>query len=75
MGMEESGVSRYKPCVECGANLDPEERCDCTKKEPASYHKLKAVREKANQYNQRYYTTADQQAQYLERCRRDWDAS
>ena len=65
----------YRRCVDCGANLDPQERCDCEKKEPVSHHKLKAVRDRANQNNQRYDTTADQQAQYLEQCRRDWDAS
>lgn len=25
----------YKPCPECGANLDPQERCDCQKAEAA----------------------------------------
>lgn len=26
----------YKPCPDCGANLDPQERCDCQTSEPTS---------------------------------------
>ena len=32
----------YKECPDCGANLDPGERCDCTKKDSAAHHGDKA---------------------------------
>lgn len=28
-------MAYYNPCPECGANLDPGEKCDCNKKESA----------------------------------------
>ena len=58
----------YWTC-EYGFTHDHNEQCDCEKKESAVGRKLKAVRNRANQHNQRYDTTHDP----INQAWRDWD--
>lgn len=33
-------MSYYKPCKYCGANLDPDEECDCRQEDPMEVNTL-----------------------------------
>ena len=65
-------MSQYKPCPDCGAHLDPGERCDCNEKEPVYQHKPLAVRVCTNQKQQRKYTTIQRNEQMMYAALQDW---
>lgn len=63
----------YKTCADCGANLDPGERCECRKKRPVLEHKPADAHQMANIKHHVQHTTRARKKQVGTQVGKAWE--